>query len=135
MVAVNLTAALHESYYRFLWRRLFVGAIPGFSASKGFVCLDELSFAAQCREFAFAHRFADAVHHEPCRFIRDAKHAMQLTGAHAFFAGADEEGGHQPLVEWDMRALEQGSDCNGELLAACVALIPAGAGADACRFT
>src|SRR5260221_8775153 len=72
--------------------------------------------------------------HEPCRFVRHADHAVYLMRAHAFLAGAHQEGRHQPFVERDMRALKQRTDCNRKLLAACVALIPAGTGADGRSF-
>src|SRR5260221_13257534 len=59
---------------------------------------------------------------------------VHLMRADAFLGRAKQECGHQPLAERDMRALEQRSDRDRELLAAGIALIPAGARLKRRRF-
>ena len=56
------------------------------------------SAAETAGECAFAHRLANAVHHEPRRFVADADHAVQLVRAHPFLAGAEQESGQKPFI-------------------------------------
>lgn len=76
---------------------------------------------------ALAHRFAQAVHHEPCRFVRNAKHAVDLMRGHALLAGNHKKECRKPLRQRDFGTLKDGADRNRELFAACAALINAGA--------
>ena len=105
------------------------------AADIGFVDFNHLVCAAETAgKGALAHGFANAVHHEPGRFVRNADHAVHLMRAHPLLAGAQQERRHQPLVKRDMRALKEGADRDRELLAARIALIPAGPRADRRRF-
>ena len=74
------------------------------------------------------HCFANAMRHEPSRLIGDTKRTVELMGADALFASVDERERHQPLIERDFAVFKDGSDRNGELLTASVALVQAGAG-------
>lgn len=78
---------------------------------------------------------AQPLKHEPCGLLRDADLRMKLDAADAF-AGRDEQI-HcvNPLVQWDVRALEDGSGSDGEIEQAGVAAVEAAlAGADAHRL-
>ena len=74
----------------------------------------------------FAHSFANAVRHEPSRFVRDAQHAMQLVALMPFLE-RQQVGRQEPLVQRDLGALEHGSDRDRELLTAGIALVQASA--------
>jgi len=56
------------------------------AADVGFVGLDRLAFAAKLPVVGRPHRLADAVRHEPRRFVGDAEHTVDLMGAHALLA-------------------------------------------------
>ena len=64
-----------------------------------FVGLNNLALAAHGRGVQFVHGFAQAVHHEPRRFVRDAKVAMNFVGAHAVLARVEHMRGHPPFSE------------------------------------
>ena len=52
-------------------------------ANKGFVGFNDAAIAAHRGHDALAHRFADAVPHEPSGFVGDTDGAVQLMGGHA----------------------------------------------------
>ena len=54
------------------------------------ICLHDAARAAHRGKAPFAHRFTNAVAHEPRRLIRDIEGAVQLMGGHALLAA-----GHQ----------------------------------------
>lgn len=62
------------------------------------------------------------VNHEPCRFIRHSQHPMNLVGAHAFLAGAEQVDRHQPDVQWDVAVFKDSALRDRELLPAALAL-------------
>lgn len=68
------------------------------------------------------HSKAKTVTHEPNRLVADARHAVNLVGAHAFFAGAHQVGDKQPAMQGNMRILKHRSNRRAELLTASVAL-------------
>jgi hypothetical protein len=72
--------------------------------------------------------------HEPCSFESYAKGPMKLVARNAFLARNHKEHGLQPKPHWDMAILENGSDLDGEFLAALVALIGADPGSFAAHF-
>jgi hypothetical protein len=126
MEAADLSAAFNECENRLLWRGRFICAILGFAAREGFVGFDEFPFAAERTKFAFAHRLADAVHHEPSGFVAATHHAVHLKRGHALFAAVQQIDRHAPFAERDFGALANRVDRNGELLAAVIALKQAG---------
>ena len=67
--------------------------------------------------------------HEPCSFEGHAQGPVQLVRAYALLAGADQEYSLQPFVHRDMAGLEDGTDLDGEWLAAGIAFVGAHAGA------
>src|ERR1039458_2119428 len=63
-----------------------------------------------------AASFTDTAQHEPCGLLRDAQLLGDLHAAHAFAGGRDQIHSIQPLVERDMRALENGVRADREVL-------------------
>src|SRR5207244_530445 len=96
-----------------------------FPADVGFVSLNDTARA----EYAAGlfHRFAQAVRHEPRRFIGHAKHALDLFAADALFARGHQRRGQQPFIEANLGALEHGAHRYRELVAAMAAVVHAGA--------
>jgi hypothetical protein len=127
VIASDLAATLDESKDGLFRRGCFIRAVLGFAAGEGLIGFDELAFATERAEFAFAHGFADAVHHEPCGLVAAAHHAMHLKSAHALLARIDHVNRRAPLAEGDLGTLAHGVHGNGELLAAVVALKQTGA--------
>ena len=93
--------------------------------------------SAHGRELAGAHRFADAMRHEPRGFESDAQECGEAgCELMPFFDSSNQEHRLQPDVQRDVAALEDGADFDGEGLAALVALVEADAGglaAASCR--
>src|ERR1039458_378365 len=58
---------------------------------------------------------ADAVIHEPRRFLRDADGAMDFVGTHAVLAVHYLPHRHEPLVQAERRILKDGAGLCGEL--------------------
>src|SRR6266550_519493 len=74
--------------------------------------------------------------HEPSGLVGDADHPMQLVGAHALLARTEQVEGEQPLVQRDVRSLEDRSDRDRVLLAAGRALVQlAGSGLERVGLT
>ena len=59
-----------------------------------------------------------AVHHEPCRFVGDVEHAVDLMGADKVLGRCYQEQRSEPLRKRDFGALKDGPDRDGELLSA-----------------
>ena len=98
-------------------------------ADESLVSLDGSAASAERGEVATAHRFADAMAHEPSGFQGHAQGTMQLVRADALLAGANQEDRLQPDMQLDVACLEDGADLDGERLAAGIALVGAYAGA------
>lgn len=71
---------------------------------------------------------ADALEHEPGAFLGDTEILGELDGRDALLEGGVEEDGVKPLLERDVRPLEDGADGDGELFAAVTALEQLAAG-------
>src|SRR4051812_40190022 len=65
--------------------------------------------------------------HEPSGFVANAKRAMQLVRAYALLATVEARISVEPLVERDFAVLKDCPHRDGELLAAVVAHVEAGA--------
>src|SRR6266567_8510877 len=78
--------------------------------------------AAHHGQIQLSHCVADSVSHEPCAFVRHAKHSVKLMGAHTLFGCTEKMKRHEPLVQGDMTVLEDRAHGDGELLAAGAAL-------------
>ena len=102
-----------------------VGGLAAVRAPVGLVHFDDLTVATDARESVLAHGLADAVRHEPSRLVGHAEHPVKLVGAHALLGSAHQVSGEHPLAQRHLRPLEHGSDRDGELLAARVALVDA----------
>src|SRR4051794_32963065 len=103
MVRANLAATLDQRHNGFLRRRVVVSPVLCLAADVSFIGLDELAIAAHtARQFAFAHRLAKPMAHEPCRFETHAERAMQLMAANAFLAAAHEERALKPDMQPDV---------------------------------
>jgi hypothetical protein len=98
-----------------------VAALRSFNAflapDEGLVRLDGV-VTAQRSQRTVAHSLTNAVRHEPRRLERHTKGPVELVGADALLAGAEQVEGHQPLVEWNMAALENGALGDAEELPA-----------------
>ena len=92
----------------------------------GLVGFDDLAGTADRTGVIIAHAFTDAMRHEPRRFVGDAKHAVQLVCRNAFLGRTHEVRRQKPLMQRDMGALVKRTDAHGELLAAGIAVMPAG---------
>lgn len=103
-----------------------LGALAGV-AVVGFVRLHGLTGAAHRAAAHSAHGFAQAVHHEPSRFIGDADGAVNFVGADAVLARIEHVSGHPPFRERNLAALKNGANSHGELALTVVAIVEAGA--------
>src|SRR6266568_1821202 len=74
------------------------------------------------------HCKANAVRHEPRALVGDLQHAVQLMGAERLLARTNDEHGHEPFANGNMRILEDRADRNGELLSTRRAFVNALAG-------
>jgi hypothetical protein len=75
-------------------------------------------FASQLRSGLILHRLTNPMQQEPSRLLGDSQVAGHLAGANAVLAISNHPHRHQPLVQRDRRLIENGSDLDGELLAA-----------------
>ena len=76
MEGVNPSLAFNKSEHGLFLGRFAKGSILGFAADLAFVGLDNLVGAAERAKIGIvAHGLANAVHHKPRRFDRDAYHA------------------------------------------------------------
>jgi len=130
MAGADTAFTLDERDYGFLRCRSFVSSVPRPSTKRGFVCLDEHALAAErTAGLIVAHGFAYAMPDEPTSFEIDAEHAAELICAEALLATPEQMHRLQPDVHGDMAFLKDGSDLDGERLAAGVALVDADPGA------
>src|SRR3984893_16277338 len=124
MERTNLAAALDKSECRFFAFAADVALVTLtdmlvclFAADPSFVGFNDFAFATKrAGKCAIAHCFAQAMRHEPRRFVAYADHAVQLMRRNALLAACHQEGSQEPLVERDMRTLKQRADLNGKLL-------------------
>ena len=97
---------------------VFVGL---FAAEKGFIGFD---YALQFGEFTAAS-LTQAVEHEPCRFLLDADFLGDLHGRDALAGGDEQIHRIQPLIERDMRPLEDSASADRKVKLAFVAAVKA----------
>src|SRR3954447_8800013 len=134
----GLAATLHQAHDRTLAGRAALAA-PGVRAVSalrrrlgfvlvaevGLVRLDNLALAAKAARIVRGarHRLADAMRHEPSRLVAKAQHTVELVGAGPLLARGHQVRGQEPLVQRDVRALEDGADRGRELATALPALV------------
>ncbi len=96
----------------------FIGVHEASSAAdKSFVYLDFVTVAAHFDNRAVLHCKPDAVKHEPCGLLSDAKSAANLIGTDAVLAIGDHPNCDKPLVERNWRILKDSPHLAGELFA------------------
>src|SRR5882672_3336446 len=100
MEGTAVAVTVHQSHHDLLFRFLFgEGAVLFLAANEGLIRLDNLVFAADRSSLYGLQSFAKAMAHEPRRTIgAEAKHALQLKGAHSLFGRHHEMRRHQPLM-------------------------------------
>lgn len=98
------------------------------ATDEGLIDLDHAATSAEARKRIVAHRFADAVRHEPRGLEGDTKSAVELVAADALLAGTHQIDRLQPEVHRNVAGFKNGADLDGEGLAARVALVGADAG-------
>ncbi len=64
---------------------------PGLSADESLGRFHDLTLAAEGRQLALAHRFADTVGHKPRSFVGHAQQPMELVCAKALLAAGQQE--------------------------------------------
>src|SRR5262249_6840166 len=125
----GLTAALNKRKDRVLvtpTARLLALLHSGLGAKVRFVSLDDAAAGTHLRGVVGLprlHRFAQAMLHEPCSFVRHAKRAVELVSRESFLARCHQIRGQNPLVERDLGALEYGADRDRKRLAAAITLV------------
>ena len=74
-------------------------------------------FAVEHRLVGLCHCVPDAMAEIPCCFVAsDSKRALNLAGRNTFLCFAEEQGRHEPTHERQMRIIEYGARCDGELV-------------------
>ncbi len=124
----NFAATLDQRENRMLVRESAFGPATVLAPLKGFIGFNRSAARPeQARSLAVpVHRFAQAMGHEPRRFVGHAEHALYLLTADTLFARRHQSGGKQPLVQGNLGTLEYRSDRYRELVAAMAAVIKAG---------
>lgn len=107
----------------------FVGALlpaPIFSramqatADIGFIHLDR---SIEHLAVYLFHRRADAMAEIPSGFVADSECALDLAGGHSLFRFAEQERGEKPLVQGQVRVIENRASGDGELVVATLAVV------------
>lgn len=94
---------------------------PVLTADVGFVHFD---FAAQHGLVYFDHRSADAVAEIPSRFVAsESQRPLNLARAHALLGFAEKQSRKEPLVERQVRVIENRASGDGELVVAILAVV------------
>lgn len=124
--STNLTAAFQDSNYsNFVLSAslsnaalAFVGVHESGSApDEGFVYFDFATGTAELEESTILHGETNAMEHEPCGFLSDAKSAANFVGADTVLAVGNHPDCDKPFVERDCRVLKDSSHLARELLA------------------
>lgn len=82
------------------------------------VSLHDLSSSTNRASVRRGEGFADAVRHEPSRFVGHAEHPVELVARHSLFGGAEKMRSENPLMERNLGTLKHGSHGHRVLLAA-----------------
>jgi hypothetical protein len=120
MVNYNLAATLDHSKYNFFairattldfLRTLSFVHIAGLAADESLIDFD---FASELVKTHVLHRKTDAVKHEPCGLLSNAKIPMDFVGTDSVLAADQHPCGAEPLFERDRGILENGSGLESE---------------------
>jgi len=129
-VGANLTATFKNPDD---WRLVFAAKHTGnaavsiavhesrFAADESFVHFDFTSTPAEFHKVFAVKGKPDAMHHEPCGLLGDAKSAANLVGTDSILAVDQHPYGNHPLVHSDCGILKNRSYLDGELLLAFLA--------------
>ena len=90
-----------------------------FSADIGLV---NLNLSVQHGLLSFDHRGADAVAEIPRGLVAHPDCALHLAGGHSLLGFAEQMRGQEPFGEREMRIVEHGAGCDGELVVAILAI-------------
>jgi len=93
----------------------------GRAADEGFVYFHFATGAAEFHKVFVVQSKANAVHHEPSRFLGDSESASNFIGTDSVLGIHDEPNGNHPLVHADSGILKDGPDLDSELLLAVLA--------------
>jgi len=75
------------------------------------------NLAVQHRLFGLSHCVPDAMAEIPCCFVTsDSKGPLNLAGRNSLFRFAEEQGCHEPTHKGQVRIIEHGARCDGELV-------------------
>jgi PAS domain-containing protein len=131
--ALGAPVTLYQRHYRHFAARAAANALAlprvfvGFLAADiRFVRLYNLVSAAQWAGFVgIVRRLAQAMEHEPRRFVAGIENAVQFVRRKAFLARGHQVSGEHPFRQRDMRPLHDGADRYAKRLAAILALVDA----------
>src|SRR6266404_111418 len=91
------------------------------ATNESFIYFDFLAAPTNLHGLFGVHRKANAVHHVPGRFLRDAESACNLIGTDTVLAVRQHPHGYHPLVHAERRILKNRADFDGELFLASLA--------------
>src|SRR5687768_18601482 len=103
MEAAHRAATLDQRHDGPLRRNGVIGAVVAPPAHVGFVCLDNHPSTAEWRiEHAgiFVHGLTDAMPEKPRGLHAAPEHPLNLAGADALLAGAEQVNNLKPQVQW-----------------------------------
>jgi len=92
------------------------------AANESFVYFDLAPASAEFQNRAILHCKTNAVKHEPCGLLSDAKSAANFIGTNSVFAVSHHPHSDEPLIEWERGILKDGSNLDRELFASVLAL-------------
>ena len=118
----DLSATLDKGEHRFLVTMSATNLSPRLAPDEGFVSFDHATADPQ-DPTRRVHCFAQAVGHEPGRFVLDPKRALQLVAAAPLLTRTDQVDRLHPLVQRDLAALKDCTNGYRELFAAILALV------------
>ena len=117
----------------------FVGIAPALGhisliTDKGFINLNSTTIGAKRSQFAFTHGLTNTVSHEPGGLESYPKGSVKLMRTKAFLRSRQQVDGLEPEVHRNMTIFKDGSNLDGKLLPAGIALIETDPGSLAAHF-
>jgi hypothetical protein len=90
--------------------------VTGLAADEGFVYFNSATIGApEFHHGTVLHGLADAVKHEPCGLLSNAKSTGQFARANAILGTTNYPDGGEPLIQSERRVLKDGSHLGSEL--------------------
>src|ERR1700686_2640811 len=109
MEATGRAASFNERQNDILGRGATLSGLAFLPSDVSFVRFNDLAGAAHWFGLVVAHRFTNAVCHEPRGLIGHAHGAMKLMGRETFFGSGVEIDGMNPSIQLDLAALKHGA--------------------------